>query len=88
MDKDDFEIDMGSCDGLQGIEQEDPTLRNERKLEAWERPETSGKEQVDRHSCHERTVVTTTKEAVVFDCGHMVIDSTPVSERDYVPVTA
>ena len=48
MDEDNFEIDMGSRDRLQGVlQQEDPALRNERKLEAWERPGTSGKEQVD-----------------------------------------
>ena len=37
-----FEIVMQSRDGLQGVEQEDDTLRDERKLEAWERPGTSG----------------------------------------------
>ena len=43
MDEDDFEIDMGSQNGLQDVEQENPTPRDEGKLEAWERPWTSGK---------------------------------------------
>ena len=47
MDKGDFEIDAGSQDGLQGIEQEDPALRNKWKLVALERAGTSGEEQVD-----------------------------------------
>ena len=34
MDEDDFEIDRGSRDGLQGVEQEGPALINEGKLEA------------------------------------------------------
>ena len=88
MDEDDFEIDTGSCDGLQSVEQEDPPLRNERKLEAWERPRTSGEKQVDGRLLHEWTVVMATKEAALFDHGHVGIDSTPVEKLDYVPVTA
>ena len=83
-DEDDFEIDTGWCDKLQGVEQEDPILRNKRKLEARERPGTSREEQVDECSCHRLTIVMTTKEATIFDHVHVVIDSTPVEERDYV----
>ena len=72
---DDFEIDTGSHDKLQGIKQEDPVRKNEGKLAAQERPGTSGEEQVDGRSPHKQTVVTTTKEAAIFDCGHVVIDS-------------
>ena len=74
--EDNFEIDTGSRDGLQGIEQ-DLVLINGGKLAAWERPGTSGEEQVDGCSCHEQTVVTTAKE-VAFNCGNVVIDSAPV----------
>ena len=42
MDEDVFEIDLGSRDGLQGVEQEDPALRDKGKLEAQEGPGTSG----------------------------------------------
>ena len=49
MDEDDFEIDMESRDLIQGVEQEDPALRDKRKLEAQERPGSSGEEQVDGH---------------------------------------
>ena len=87
MDEDDFEIDMGSQDGLQGVKQEDPALRDERKLEAQERPRILGEEQVDGCSHYKQAVVTTTKEAAIFDRGHMVIDSTPVREQDYVHVS-
>ena len=74
MNEDDFEIDMGSRDELQDLKQ-DPVLKYKEKLAAWERPWTSGKELVDRHSHQKRTVVTTTKQAANFDCGHVVIDS-------------
>ena len=30
MDEDDFESDTGSCDRLQGVEQEDPALKDKR----------------------------------------------------------
>ena len=32
-----------------------------------------GEEQVHRHLPYERTIVTTTKQAALFDCAHMVI---------------
>ena len=73
LNEDDFEIDMGSWDRLQDIKQ-DPVLKDEEKLAARERPWTSGKEQVDGRLHHERTVLTTTKEAANFDYGHVVID--------------
>ena len=57
MNEDDFEIDTGSQDGLQGVKQEDPVLKDEGMVEARERPGTSGEEQVDIRSCDERTVV-------------------------------
>ena len=79
-DENNFKIDMESRDGLQDVEQEDPVLKDKRKLEARERPGTSGEEQVDGCSCHKRTIVTTTKEAAIFDRGHVVIDSTPVGK--------
>ena len=78
MNEDNFEIDTGSCNRLQGLKQEDLTLKDGRNLEAWERPGTSGEEQVDERSRHERAIVRTTKEATVFDCNHVVIDSTSV----------
>ena len=87
MDENGFEIGMGSHEGLQGGEQEDPALRDERKLEARERPGMSWEKEVDRRLRHDRTIVTTTKETAVFNCGHMVIDSTPVEEQHYVQVT-
>ena len=43
MDEDDFEIDTWSRDGLRDVEQDDPALRDKEKLEARERPGTSGK---------------------------------------------
>ena len=85
-DENHFEIDTGSCDWLQGIDQEDPVLKDERKLEAREGPGTLGEKQVDGCSCHKQTIVTTTKEAAIFYLGHVVIDFTPVGERDYVLV--
>ena len=42
MDEDDFEIDTGSRSGLQGVEQEDPALRDERKMKAQEGPGSLG----------------------------------------------
>ena len=36
--EDDFEIDTGSQDGLQGIKQEDPILKDAGTLVAGERP--------------------------------------------------
>ena len=51
MDEDDFEIDTGSRYSLQGIGQDDPTLRD-KKLAARRRPVTSGEEHVDRHLLH------------------------------------
>ena len=64
IDEDNFETNTESQDRLQGIEQEDPTLRNKRKLEAQVHvgTGTSGEEQVDGLSRHERTVVPTTKK--------------------------
>ena len=77
MNEADFQIYTGSWDGLQGVKQEDFILKDEGKLAAREKPGTSGEEQqVDGSSRHKRTVVTTTKEATIFECGHMVIDST------------
>ena len=55
--------------------QENPIQKTREKLAALEKPGTSGEEQVDRRSRHEQIVVTTTKEAVIVDCGHVVIDS-------------
>ena len=75
MNEDDFEIDAGSQNGLQGIKQEDPGLKVEWKLVAWERPGTPEEEHVHGRSCHELTFVTTMKEAAIFDCGPVVIDS-------------
>ena len=75
MDRDDFKTIMGSRDGLQGVEREDPALRNERKLKPQDESRFSGEAQVDGRSRHERTVVTTTKETAVFDCGHVVFHS-------------
>ena len=86
MDEDYFEIDTGSHDGLQGIKQEDPAQETKGSWKPWKRSGTSGREQVDRCLHHERTIVTTTKEAAVFDDGHVAIDSALVRERDYVPV--
>ena len=57
MNEDDFEIDTGSRDGLQGVKQEDPVLKDKEKLAAREKPGTSGKEQVDGCSSHEQNVV-------------------------------
>ena len=59
---------------LQGVKQEDPILKKEGKLAAQERPGTSGEEQVDGGLRHERSVVVTTKEAAIFDYGHVEID--------------
>ena len=73
--EDDFEIDTGLCDELQGVKQDDPVLKDEGKLAAQERLGTSGEEKVDGRSCHKRTVVTTKKEAAILDCGHVEIDS-------------
>ena len=61
INEDNFEVDTGSRDRLQGVKQEDPVLKDKRKLAAQEKPGTSGEEQVDGRSRH---------------CGHMVIDST------------
>ena len=83
---DNFETNTKSCDWLQGLEQEDPTLRDERKLEAQERPGTSEEEQEDGHLCHKRFIITITIESSVFDRSHLVIDSVPVEEREYAPV--
>ena len=47
MDKADFEIDMQSLERLQGLQQQDQTLRDKEKLEAREKPGISEKEQVD-----------------------------------------
>ena len=57
MNEDDFEIDTGSRDGLQGVKQEDPVLKVEGKLAAWEKPGTSGEDQVDGRLHYEQTVV-------------------------------
>ena len=59
MNEDDFEIDTGSRDVVQGVKQEDPVLKDEEKLAARERqgPHT-GEEQVDGRSRHKQTVVT------------------------------
>ena len=73
--EDDFEIDTGLRDGMEGVKQEDPVQKDEGKLAARERPGTLGEKQVDGCFCHERTVVATTKEATIFNCGHVVIDS-------------
>ena len=52
MNEDDFEIDSGLRNGLPGVEQEDPALRrDEGKLEARERPGTSGEERVEMDVC-------------------------------------
>ena len=50
MNEDNFEIDIGSRDGLQGVKQEDSILKDKGKLAAQERPGTSGEEEVDRRS--------------------------------------
>ena len=55
MNEDYFEIDTGSCVGLQGAKQ-NPFLKDEGKLAAQEKPETSGEDQVNVHSRHEQTV--------------------------------
>ena len=52
-----FEIDTESQDGLQGVKQEDPVLKDEGTVEAWERPGTSGEGQADRRSRDDQTVV-------------------------------
>ena len=44
-------------------------------MAAQERPGTSEEEGVDGRSRYEQTVVTTTKEAALPDCGHVVTDS-------------
>ena len=76
MNEGDFEIDTGSREVLQGVKQEDPVQKDERKLAVRERPGTSEEEEVDGRSRHKQTVVySTTKEAAIFDCGHVVIDS-------------
>ena len=66
---------MGSRDELQGVKQVDLVLKNEGKFAAQEQPGISGEEQVDRRSLHKQTIVTTTKEAAILDCGHVVIYS-------------
>ena len=62
LDENNFEINTESQDRLQGTEQEDPTLRNKRKLEAQVGTRTSGEEQVDGLSPYQRTVVPTNKK--------------------------
>ena len=47
MHEDDFGIETGSRDRLQGVEQEDSSLGDEGKLEARERLGTLGEERVD-----------------------------------------
>ena len=73
MAEDGLEIDTGSPDRLQGVEQEDFALRDQRKLEAWDRAGTSGKGQVDRRSRHKQANVAAPKEAAVFNRGHVVM---------------
>ena len=76
MNEDDFEIDTGSRDGLQGLKQEDPILKDEGKLRPGKNLGPQ-EEQVDGRSCIKQAIVyTTTKEAAIFDCGHVVNDST------------
>ena len=53
---DNFEIDMESQDGLQGVKQEDSVLKDEGKLAAQERPGTSGEQQVHGRSRYKRIV--------------------------------
>ena len=62
MNEDHFEIDTGSQVRLHSVKQEGPVLKDEGKLEVDGKPGTSGEEQVDRCSHHERTVVTTTNK--------------------------
>ena len=52
MEEDDLEIETGSRDELQGMQQEHPALRDQGKLAARERPGVSGEAQVDGHSRH------------------------------------
>ena len=53
MNEDNFEVDTGSQDGMQGVKQEDPILKDKGKLAARERSWVSGEKQVDRRSRHE-----------------------------------
>ena len=70
MNEGNFEIDMGSSEGLQGVKQDDPILKYERKLAAQERPGTSEKEQVDGRSRHEQTVVYDNERSCHFRWPH------------------
>ena len=47
LNEDDFEIDTGLRDWLQGVKHEDSILKDEGKLAAWKRPGTSGEKQVN-----------------------------------------
>ena len=64
-----LKIDSGTRDLLQGINQEDPILKEEG---SWWPRDLRGI--AGRH--HKQTVVATTNEAVVFDYGHVVTDFT------------
>ena len=61
MNEDDFEIDTGSCDGLQGVKQEDPVLKDQGKLAARKNHGPQGK-QIDGRSRHEQTFVIRQRE--------------------------
>ena len=75
MNECDFEIDKGSRDGLHSVKQEDPILKDERKLVAQERQGPHAEEeQVGGCSCHKRTVVKNERR-YHFYCGNLVIDS-------------
>ena len=53
MYEDDFEVETGSREGLRGVEQEEPALRDEGRLAARESLGISGEERVDRRPLHE-----------------------------------
>ena len=59
MEEGNLEIETGSQDELQGMQQEHPALRDQGKLVAWKTTGTSGEAQVDGCLHHERTVVKT-----------------------------
>ena len=80
MTEDDLKIDMGAQDGLQA-----GGSHPERRGEVGSRGKTSDL----RGRGGRWTLAPQAKrcyKAVTFDCNHIVIDSAPVGERDYVRV--
>ena len=70
-----IEIDTGSLDRLHGIRQEDSI--------SWQLGKHHGPQEKSRKMDNPRlektsTIVTTTKEVAIFNCGYMVID--PVND--------